>query len=142
MANNIVLNVQSTFNMETFSKKLADTYVAKGYTVSVANMNNSSVITFEKGVGGVNYFFGMDEGIKATITKNENGLIINFSDAAWIGKIIAFIATICLFICGLFFCPLILLCLVPLITGVIGVIKQTSLPKSIGNDATMIASSL
>lgn len=129
MSNSIMVNVKPTFNMEIFSKKLADTYVAKGYTVNVANMNNSCILTVEKGVGGINFLLGMDEGIKATITQNESNLIISFSDAEWTGKIVGLAV-------GWF------LCFVPFFTAIAGIIKQTSLPKSIGNDATMIASSL
>lgn len=129
MANNVMFNVKPTFDMEVFTTRLADTYKAKGYTVNVVNMNGSCSITFDKGTGGINTLLGMGEGIKANITRMNDTVSINFSDAEWTGKIIGFVA-------GWF------LCMIPFITASIGTMRQLSLPKSIANDATMIASSL
>ena len=66
MANNIMLNVRPDFNLSVFSNNLAGLYQSKGYMVNVAYINGCSVITFEKGSGGINTILGMDEGIKAT----------------------------------------------------------------------------
>lgn len=126
MANNVMFNVSENFNMEDFAEKLAENYRAKGYTVNVANMNGSSVLTFDKGTGGINMLLGLGEGIKATCMLTNNALSINFSDGDWTGKIIGLIA-------GWF------LCLIPMVTAIIGCVKQSKLPKEIGNDATMIA---
>ena len=89
MANNFMVNINPTFDMGFFSKRLADTYAAKGYNVNVANMGNSCVISFEKGVGGIYTFLGMGEGIKATFTRMDNTLSCAFSDEEWTGKIVA-----------------------------------------------------
>ncbi len=129
MANNVMFNVNPTFDMEVFAAKLADTYRAKGYDVNVANMNGMCTIAFDKGTGGINMLLGLGEGIKATITKMNDTLMINYSDAEWTGKIIGCVV-------GWF------LCMIPMITAIIGIVKQTSLPKKISNDATMIASTL
>lgn len=129
MAENVMFNVKGTFDMEAFTNKLADTYKAKGYTVNILNMNGVCSITFEKATGGINTLLGMGEGIKANITRTNDTVSINFSDAEWMGKIIGFAI-------GWF------LCLIPLITAAIGTMRQLSLPKGIANDATMIAASL
>ena len=57
-----------------------------------------------------------------------NGVLsINFSDGDWTGKIIGLVV-------GWF------ICLIPFITAIIGCVKQSQLPKSIGNDAVIFAS--
>ena len=129
MADNIMFNVKPDFNMDVFAGRLADTYRAKGFTVNVANMNGNYMLTFDKGTGGINTILGMGLGIKATCMLVNGALNITFSDAEWTGKIIACVV-------GWF------LCLVPFITGIIGVVNQMGLPKQIGNDATMIASTM
>lgn len=129
MSDNVMFNVNPSFDLEVFAAKLADTYRAKGYTVNVANMNGMCTIVFDKGTGGINMLLGMGEGIKATVTKANDTVMLNFSDAEWTGKIIGCII-------GLF------LCMIPMITAIIGIVRQTSLPKKIANDATMIASTL
>ena len=129
MADNVMFNVTPTFDMEVFANKLAETYKAKGYTVNVANMNGICSITFEKDIGGINMLLGMDEGIRANVTRIDNSVNISFSDGAWIGKLIGLGV-------GWF------LCFIPFVTAIFGVTKQLSLPKQIGNDATMIAASL
>ncbi len=125
MANNIMLNVRPDFNLSVFSNNLAGLYQSKGYMVNVAYINGCSVITFEKGSGGINTILGMDEGIKATCSVMNGVLYINFSDEAWTSKIIG----LCI---GWF------LCFIPLITALIGLVGQLDLPKKIANDAQMI----
>lgn len=129
MADNVMVNVKPDFNMETFANRLADTYRAKGFTVNVVNMNGNCMITFSKGTGGANTLLGMGKGIKATCMRMNDTLSISFSDGDWTGKIIACVI-------GWF------LCFVPIITGIIGIAGQLSLPKEISQDATMIAANL
>lgn len=129
MANNVMFNVKSDFDMEVFANKLADTYRAKGFTVTTVNMNGNYMITFDKGTGGINTLLGMGKGIKATCTRVNDTLTIAFSDAEWTGKIVA---------CAVGW----IVCMIPFITGIIGIFGQLSLPKEIGNDATMIAASM
>lgn len=112
--------------MSDFTTKLADLYRAKGYTVNVADVNGTGILTFDKSTGGINMILGMGEGIKVTCMLMNGTLSINFSDAEWTGKIIA---------CSIGW----FLCLVPGVTGIIGIVKQSKLPKSIANDATMLA---
>ena len=129
MADNVMINVRETFNMEAFAARLADTYRGKGYTVNVVNMNGIFSLTFDKGTGGINTLLGMGEGIKANITWMNGTVNINFSDAEWTVKIIGLVA-------GWF------LCMIPFVTAIIGTTRQLSLPKSIANDAMMIAASM
>ena len=127
MAKSVMLKVNPSFNLEEFSNQLADMYRAKGYAVNVAMFNGNSIITFDKNTGGINMLLGMGEGIKATCTYNNENLIVNFSEGDWTGKIIGYAV-------GWF------LCMIPFITAIIGTVKQTSLPKNISNDLTVIAS--
>ena len=129
MANNVMFNVGPNFNMDFFAKQLVDMYRAKGYAVNPVNLAGNYSITFEKGVGGINTLLGMGEGVKANITQTGNTVNISFTDEEWTGKIIAIAV-------GWF------LCWVPMITGIIGVVRQLGLPKSIGNDAQSIAASM
>lgn len=126
---NFVLNVKEDFNIFEFAEKLAEMYRVKGFIVNVANFNNSVVMQFNKGCGGMNMLFGMGLGIKASATVNNGILNITFSEAEWTGKIIGLVV-------GWLFC------LIPFITAVIGCVRQSSLPKDISNDAMIIASSM
>lgn len=126
MAETFMLNVSENFNLYAVTQQLADMYRAKGFTVNIVNFNNSVILEFDKGVGGINMILGMDLGIKATFTVTGNTLMVNYSDAAWTGKIIGF----CI---GWF------VCFVPLITAIIGTINQSKLPKEINSAITMFA---
>ncbi|MBQ8532091.1 MAG: hypothetical protein IJ432_01500 [Clostridia bacterium] len=129
MASNFMLNVSPEFNMEAFSEQLANLYRARGYVVTVANMNGNAIISFEKNIGGINTVLGLGEGVKANCMVNNGVLNITFTDAEWTSKIIGAVI-------GWF------LCLIPLITAIIGVVRQTSLPKNIENDVRMMISSM
>lgn len=126
MANSVMLKVNPSFDLEAFSNQLADAYRAKGFAVNVTTFDGSSIITFDKNTGGINMLLGMGEGIKATCTMNNDSLTINFSDGDWTGKIIGLAVGW-------------IVCFVPFITAIVGCVKQTSLPKSIANDATVLA---
>lgn len=129
MADSIMFNVKPDFDLYEFSKRLAELYSAKGFTVNVTNINGSSIITFDKKTGGINILLGMGLGIKATCTLLNGALNISFTDAEWTGKIVACVV-------GWF------LCWIPIITGIIGIVQQIQLPKDIGNDAKLIASNM
>lgn len=124
-----VFNVGPNFNLTTFSEQLAGLYRTKGFMVNVAYFNGNSVITFEKDVGGINYLLGLGEGIKATVSQNGNAVMINYSDGDWTGKIVGFAVGW-------------ILCFIPLITALIGTVKQLSLNDKITGDAMIIASNL
>lgn len=129
MADSTMFNVKENFDLNLFVKKLSETYKAKSYQVNVIELNGMTSITFEKNTDGVQNILGMSEKITANINYSNNVLSINYVDADWTMKIIACAV-------GWF------LCLIPLITGVIGCSKQLSLPKNINRDAQMIVSGM
>ena len=129
MAENVMLNVSPTFDLTVFSNRLAGMLQSKGYSVGVFYMANSSILTISKGTGGINTILGLGISVKANCILSGGVLSINFSDEEWTSKIIGAVI-------GCF------LCLIPLITAIVGVTKQLDLPKEIRNDATMIVSSM
>ncbi len=129
MANNIVINVKPSFNMSAFAEQLAQNYRAKGFSVTIANVGTTCAINFEKDTSGFNNFLGLSKNVKASCMLSGDVLSINFSDQDWTWKIIACVV-------GWF------ICCIPFITGIVGIVGQSGLPKEIGNDATVIASSM
>lgn len=125
MADSLMLNIPQDFNLEAMTQQLSEMYRAKGFTVNVANLENSVIMDFDKGVGGINMVLGLDLGIKATFSVNNGNLIVNYSNASWTGKIVG--------LCVGWF-----ICLVPFVTAIIGAINQNKLPKEINNDITML----
>lgn len=130
MASSFMMNVNDNFNLQAFCEKLADTYRGKGFNMNMAMFNaNTAQVVFDKGVGGINMLLGLGQGIKVNFTVNNGTLMANFTEAEWTGKIIGLAVGW-------------ILCLIPLITAIIGCVKQSSLPKEIQNDATMIISGM
>ena len=112
MADSVMLNIGPNFDFNAFADRLAQMYAAQGFAVSVADINSAKVIKFEKETGGIN-----------TV------LQIMYTDAEWNSKIIGGLI-------GWF------VCLVPLITAIIGAVRQSDLPKNIGRDAGMIVAQM
>ena len=130
MAQNFMMNVGDNFNIVEFSNRLADVYRAKGFAVNIAPTgNNSSVINFDKGTGGINTLLGLGLGVKANCTYSNGSLMINYFDEEWTGKIVGFVV-------GWF------LCFIPLITAIIGTVQQFSLTGNINNDAMMVINTM
>lgn len=130
MANNFMVNVSENFDIEEMANEVAQRYQAQGFKVTVLKMKKGAKITFDKNCGGINMILGMGLGISANcmLTGKENDtLSVTFSDGDWTGKIIGCIV-------GWF------LCMIPVITSVIGICKQSTLPNQIGTDIQMIAS--
>ena len=125
MADSFMINVPEGFELETFTRHLADFYRSNGFAVTSASLDNSIILDFDKGVGGINMLLGLDIGIKATFTVRENTLIVYFSDASWTGKIIG--------LCVGWF-----VCLVPLITAIVGAVKQAQFPTDLRNTVMMM----
>lgn len=128
MANNFMANVPEGFNLDDFVDEIVSKYQAQGFTVNVIKMKKNLKIKFSKGCGGINTILGMGQGITADVMlsgKEGDMISVNFTDGDWTSKIIACVI-------GWF------LCFVPIITGIIGIINQTSLPKNIENDMQML----
>ena len=110
--------------MQTLINQLAMKYQREGYTVSVMPLGAGVTISFNKG-SGIQTVLGMCEGIKANIFAANGLLNVSFTDAQWTDKIIAL-------------CIGWIVCTIPWITGIIGLIAQLDLPKKIGNDIQIL----
>ena len=129
MANNFMVNISESFDINEMANQIVEMYQSKGFNVRALKMKNGVKITVEKGVGGINTLLGLGQGITATCTiygKDKDTLSVNFSDGDWMGKIVGLVA-------GWF------LCFVPAITAVIGILRQTGLQKDFANDIQMVA---
>ena len=130
MANNFMVNVSEDFDIMAMADEIAERYQGKGFNVRTLKMKKGVKIIFEKNCGGINMLLGMGLGITANcMISGREGDILNvtFSDGDWTGKIVGCIV-------GWF------LCFIPVITAVIGIFKQLSLPSEISTDIQMIAS--
>lgn len=130
MANDFTVNVAENFDFDAMINEVVDQYQSKGFKVNVLKMKKGAKIVFDKNCGGINMVLGMGLGITAncTLTGKENDILsVTFSDGGWTGKIIGILV-------GLF------LCFIPIITSIIGLLKQLSLPKEIASDIQMIVS--
>ena len=124
MANNFMVNVSEDFTLDAMDAQITEMYQAKGFSVRTLKMKNGIKITVEKGVGGINMLLGMGQGLTATCIlsgKEKDMLSVTISDGDWTGKIIALVV-------GWF------ICMVPIVTGVIGTMRQFTLQKDIVND--------
>ena len=125
-----IYNVSENFQISKFIDLLVQRYQGKGYNVLTTQLSdNGYVITLNKNTGGINTVLGLGEGIKVNCFINDKLLNINFTDAEWTSKIIGGIL-------GWF------LCLIPLITAIIGTVRQFSLPNDINTDCGIIISML
>lgn len=126
MAAPTVINVGTQFSMTAFAQQMANLYRSRGFLVSIANYGPNTAITFDKNTGGANMLLGLGQGVTANCALNNNMLTINYTNEDWTGKIIGLAV-------GWF------LCLIPFITAIVGVVRQTQLLKDLSNDAAMIA---
>ncbi len=131
MASNFSVNVPANFELEQFANEIAQQYIGQGFQVRTMITKNSARIVFDKKCGGINNVLGLGQGITATCTisgKEHDILSVNFSNGDWIGKVIGAIV-------GLF-------CCVPLVTAIIGTVKQLSLPKDVADDMQVTLSNM
>ena len=125
MVKDFVLSIGPVLDPDAFVCRLVDTYRALGYTVNIAGMNGSFILSFEKIFSLFKTVLGMREGIKLICVYMNNVLSISFSEAEWTGCVIALTAGIFLFF-------------IPVFTGIIGVFRQISLPRRISTDIRKI----
>ena len=121
-------NVSENFDLANFAEEVAAKYQAEGYTANVVKMKKTVKIKISKGCGGINTILGLGQSITASamLSGKENDMLsVSFSDGDWTSKIIACVI-------GWF------LCFVPVITGVIGIVRQLGLPKNVENDMQML----
>lgn len=127
MADSLIINVNPSFDLDVFTEQLANLYRSKGYNVVPASTPMGTTLLVEKGIGGINTVLGLGESVRVNCAYNNGVLTVNYTDAEWTSKIIGAVV-------GWF------VCLIPLITAVVGAFHQIQLPKNISSDATTIAS--
>ncbi|MCL2821219.1 MAG: hypothetical protein FWD38_10440 [Oscillospiraceae bacterium] len=115
------------FNMDAMVSQLQQIYSGKGFYVTAIPYNSGVSVEFSKDLSGFKRWLGLGQGIRANMSISNGYLYTSFTDAEWTGKIVAIGV-------GWF------MCLVPLITGIIGAVSQTDLPKNIVNDIMMLTS--
>lgn len=120
-----MIPIGENFDLQHLVDQLIQNYRGKGFEVQAMQMGNGVSITFDKDNDGIKKFVGLALGIKATLSINNNMLMVTFSDAEWTGKIIALAV-------GWF------LCLIPFFIGIYGALQQSELPKKIATDIQMI----
>ena len=120
-----MLPLPDPFNLQSTVTEIVRTYRAKGFSVMAAPFGNGVMMDFRKNDEGLTKFMGLALGVSANISIDGNTMIIDFQNAEWTGKIVAFFVGW-------------LLCFIPLITAVIGSISQIDLPKTIANDIQMV----
>jgi hypothetical protein len=125
MASSKMFPIPPDFDMREMVEKITQMYRAKGFMVTAIPMGAGASIDFRKNDGGIQKFVGLALGIKANIMVQNESMIVNFSDAEWMGKIVALTV-------GWF------LCAVPAILGLVGCVQQASFPNTVGNDIQMI----
>ena len=128
MANNFTANIAEGFDLAAFAEEIKEQYQAKGFQVRSIKTKTSIKLVFDKNCGGINNLLGLGQGISATCAmqgKEKDILSVNFTNGDWTGKIVG-LAT------GWF------LCLVPFITAIVGIVRQSSLAGEIENDMLAI----
>lgn len=126
MASPAMINVGPQFNMNSFLQQLASLYQSRGFMVTTTPFGANASIKFDKNVGGINMLLGLGQGVTANCTLNNNVLTINYTNEDWTGKIIGLAVGW-------------LLCLIPFVTSIVGIVRQLQLTKEISTDAAMIA---
>lgn len=126
MASPTMINVGPQFNMDSFLQQLASLYQSRGFMVTTTPFGSNASIKFDKNVGGINMLLGLGQGVTANCTLSNNVLTINYTNEDWTGKIIGLAVGW-------------LLCLIPFVTSIVGIVRQLQLTKEISTDAAMIA---
>lgn len=132
MANNFMANVPEGFDLADFADQVAAKYQMQGFTANVIKMKKSVKLKLSKNCGGINTITGMGQAITADMTlsgKESDTLTVSFSDGDWTSKIIA---------CSVGW----VLCLIPGILGIVGIVHQLNLPKELESDMQMMISEL
>lgn len=104
------------FDLEKLSEQMTSIYKSEGFETKTVKKENSYVIDIEKNMDGANFFFGGQQSLTAKISYDNDVLNIEYSNGAWIGKII-----------GIGFG--VILCYVPTVMSILGTIKQVKLYK-------------
>ncbi len=121
MASTFLLKLPTGTTVDAVADALARLYTQKGFTITTNHFPYAIVLDMDRGVGGRNMLLGLDLGIKVTLSVNDDTLTVNYSDGAWIGKIIGLLVG--WFLCG-----------IPVVTALFGAMRQNELPARINRD--------
>lgn len=118
--------VKENFDQTAFVEEIVSIYQKKGFTVNAIKKGDVDIIDIEKDKGGIGMFFGKEQTITVECKQVSGVLTLDYSNGAWFGKII-----------GIGFG--VILCYVPTVKSIIGVINQNKLYKSIVENAATLA---
>ena len=104
-------------DLEKLSEQMLSMYKSMGFEAKVVKKENSYVIDAEKNMDGANFFFGGQQSLTTKLSYDNDVLNIEYSNGAWIGKVI-----------GIGFGSI--LCFVPTVMSILGAVKQVKLYKS------------
>lgn len=136
MASSTMVNVGSDFDMTNFVNRLAESYQAKGFNVTAANLGGGASIVFDKDTGGVNTILGLGKGITANCMLNNGTLNVSYTNEDLTSKIVGLCVTPLLFVI-----PILgwIALVVRLVMGIVGLVGQLQLPKEISGEIRMLA---
>ncbi len=120
------ITVSENFDQTTFVNEIVKIYQKAGFSVNAVKKGDVDIIDMEQNKGGIGMFFGKEQTIIVECKQTSGVLTLDYSNGAWLGKII-----------GIAFG--VILCYVPTITSIIGVINQNKLYKSIVENAATLA---
>lgn len=121
MSNNLMFNVGSDFDLDSFAGNFLNIYHARGLVEKYQQIKGGHIIDINQGNEGFYKYIGLGANIRLSLVLIDDVLHINLSDADWTGKIVAYI--ISPFLCG-----------IPTITCIMGIVKQLNLPAKIKDD--------
>ena len=112
-------NVGTNFDLNGLVTTLAQSYRSEGFRIKTLPTTAGISLRLEKNRSLFKKLLGLSRAITVNLsTNNEGSLMINFTDAAWAGKVFAIAV-------GWF------LLWIPFATGIYGAYKQSELPKEI-----------
>lgn len=119
MSKSITLPTSENFNITKALESAKAQLQAQGYEVAVCPMGEkNATITVSKDNDGFKKFIGLGVECTVSLTVMNGGSLIANIESTWTNKIIA--------LCVGWF-----LCWIPIITGIIGCMSQSDLPKKI-----------
>ena len=117
MANKII-RVPSNFNMKVLGDKIFKYYKKEGYSVDIYGDSTNLEIKLSKDMKGFLRWLGLAKQLTVNIYYEDDTLELSFSDKELVGKIVAIAV-------GWY------IIFIQLITGLIGLFGQLSMPKDV-----------
>ena len=120
------ITLKENFEQTAFVNEIVKIYQKEGYSVNAVKKGDVDIIDIEKNKGGIGMFFGKEQTITIECKQEGGVLTLDYSNGAWLGKIV-----------GIGFG--VILCYVPTVLSIIGVVNQNKLYKSIVENARNLA---